>query len=51
MDFTKRFSIAHPEKDMEKSFSAAFKVIESFKYKHLPPFGSIQNFIFSVFRK
>ena len=41
----------YSEKDMENSFSAAFKVIESFKYKHLTPFGSIQNFIFSVFRK
>ena len=41
----------YSEKDMENSFSAAFKVIESFKYKHLTPFGTIQNFAFSVFRK
>ena len=41
----------YSEKDMESSFSAAFKVIESFKYKHLTPFGTIQNFTFSVFRK
>ena len=41
----------YSEKDMENSFSAAFKVIESFKCTHLTPFGSIQNFIFSVFRK
>ena len=41
----------YSEKDMENSFSAAFKVIESFKYKHLTPFGTIQNFTFSVFRK
>jgi len=41
----------YSEKDMENSFSIAFKVIESFRYKHLTPFGAIQNFIFSVFRK
>ena len=41
----------YSEKDMENSFSAAFKVIESFKYKHLTPFETIQNFIFSVFQK
>jgi len=41
----------YSEKDMENSFSIAFQAIESFKYKHLTPFGSIQNFTFSVFRK
>ena len=41
----------YSEKDMVNSFSIAFKVIESFKYKHLTPFGTIQNFIFSVFSK
>ena len=41
----------YSEKDMENSFSIVFKVKESFKYKHLTPFGTIQNFIFSVFSK
>jgi 2-polyprenyl-3-methyl-5-hydroxy-6-metoxy-1,4-benzoquinol methylase len=41
----------YSEKDMENSFSTIFKVKESFKYKHLTPFGAIQNFTFSVFRK
>ena len=41
----------YSEKDMEDSFSTTFKVKESFKYKHLTPFGTIQNFIFSVFIK
>jgi len=41
----------YSEKDMENSFSIVFKVKESFKYKHLTPFGTIQNFTFSVFRK
>ena len=41
----------YSEKDMENSFSILFKVKESFKYKHLTPFGTIQNFTFSVFRK
>ena len=41
----------YSEKDMENSFSTAFKLLESFKYKHLTPFGTIQSFTFSVFRK
>ena len=41
----------YSEKDMENSFSIVFKVKESFKYKHLTPFGTIQSFTFSVFRK
>lgn len=41
----------YSEKDMDNSFSIVFKVKESFKYKHLTPFGTIQNFIFSVFSK
>ena len=41
----------YSEKDMENSFSTGFRMKESFKYKHLTPFGTIQNFTFSVFRK
>jgi 2-polyprenyl-3-methyl-5-hydroxy-6-metoxy-1,4-benzoquinol methylase len=41
----------YSEKDMENCFSIVFKVKESFKYKHLTPFGTIQSFTFSVFRK
>ena len=41
----------YSEKDMVNSFSIIFKVIESFKYKHLTPFGTIQSFTFSVFIK
>ena len=41
----------YSEKDMESSFYAGFKMKESFKYKHLTPFGTIQNFTFSVFQK
>ncbi len=41
----------YSEEGMKNIFSIAFKVIESFKYKHLTPFGTIQNFIFSVFSK
>jgi 2-polyprenyl-3-methyl-5-hydroxy-6-metoxy-1,4-benzoquinol methylase len=41
----------YSEKNMENSFSTIFKVKKSFKYKHLTPFGTIQSFTFSVFRK
>jgi SAM-dependent methyltransferase len=32
-------------------FSLNFRMIRSFKYNHVTPFGSYQNFIFSVFNK
>jgi len=41
----------YSEKDMGNSFSTIFKVKKSLKDKHLTPFGTIQSFTFSVFRK
>tara|TARA_B110000003_G_scaffold197144_1_gene195797 strand:- start:344 stop:952 length:609 start_codon:yes stop_codon:yes gene_type:complete len=39
----------YSENDIVNSFSTIFRVKKSFKYKHLTPFGTIQNFTFSLF--
>jgi len=37
--------------DMQVFFSLNLNMISSFKYNHPTPFGTYQNFIFSVFKK
>ena len=37
--------------DIHAFFSLNFRMIRSFKCNHLTPFGTYQNFIFSIFRK
>ena len=41
----------YTKQDIQAFFSLNFKMIRSFKYNHPTPFGSYQNFIFSVFNK
>lgn len=41
----------YSEKDQERKFKDCFISLDSFKYKHPTPFGTTQNFIFSVFKK
>ena len=41
----------YSELDLQAFFSVHFSMISSFKYNHLTPFGTYQNFIFSVFNK
>ena len=41
----------YAKQDMQDFFSVNFRITSSFKYNHLTPFGTYQNFIFSVFKK
>ena len=41
----------YTKQDIQAFFSLNFKMIRSFKYNHPTPFGTYQNFIFSVFNK
>ena len=41
----------YAKQDMQAFFSVNFRMTNSFKYNHLTPFGTYQNFIFSVFNK
>ena len=41
----------YAKQDIQAFFSFHFTIIRSFKYNHLTPFGTYQNFIFSVFNK
>jgi SAM-dependent methyltransferase len=41
----------YAKQDMQAFFSASFRMTSSFKYNHPTPFGTYQNFIFSVFNK
>jgi SAM-dependent methyltransferase len=41
----------YSELDLQAFFSVHFSMICSFKYNHPTPFGTYQNFIFSVFNK
>ena len=41
----------YSEKDQARKFKDCFISLDSFKYKHPTPFGTTQNFIFSVFKK
>ena len=41
----------YAKKDIEAFFSLNFRMISSFNYNHPTPFGTYQNFIFSVFNK
>ena len=41
----------YAKQDIQAFFSLNFRMIRSFKYNHATPFGSCQNFIFSVFNK
>ena len=41
----------YAKEDIQDFFSLNFRMIRSFKYNHPTPFGSYQNFIFSVFNK
>jgi SAM-dependent methyltransferase len=41
----------YDKQDMQAFFSVSFRMICSFKYNHPTPFGTYQNFIFSVFNK
>lgn len=41
----------YSEKELGKKFQGSFQVLDSFKQDHDTPFGTKQNFTFSVFRK
>mgnify|MGYP002525901094 CR=1 FL=1 len=41
----------YSELDLQKQFEEAFNVVDSFKENHNTPFGTTQNFTFSVFQK
>jgi len=41
----------YAKQDLQAFFSIHFRMIRSFKYNHPTPFGTYQNFIFSVFNK
>jgi trans-aconitate methyltransferase len=41
----------YAKQDIQAFFSASFRMTSSFKYNHPTPFGTYQNFIFSVFNK
>ena len=41
----------YSKQDMQAFFSGSFMITSSFKYNHPTPFGTYQNFIFSVFNK
>ena len=41
----------YDKQDIQAFFSLNFRMISFFKYNHLTPFGTYQNFIFSVFNK
>ena len=41
----------YAKQDLQAFFSGSFKMISSFKYNHPTPFGTYQNFIFSVLNK
>ena len=41
----------YTKQDMQSFFSFNFRMTSSFKYNHPTPFGTYQNFIFSVFNK
>jgi len=41
----------YSELDLQAFFSVNFNMISSFKYNHPTPFGTYQNFIFSIFNK
>jgi len=41
----------YTKQDMQAFFCLNFNMISSFKYNHPTPFGTYQNFIFSVFKK
>jgi len=41
----------YSELDLQAFFSDIFRMTSSFKYNHPTPFGTYQNFIFSVFNK
>jgi SAM-dependent methyltransferase len=41
----------YAKQDMQAFFSFNFRMTSSFKYNHPTPFGTYQNFIFSVFNK
>jgi len=41
----------YAKQDMQDFLSVNFRITSSFKYNHLTPFGTYQNFIFSVFKK
>jgi 2-polyprenyl-3-methyl-5-hydroxy-6-metoxy-1,4-benzoquinol methylase len=41
----------YSEKDQAVKFKDYFTPLDSFKYKHPTPFGTTQNFTFSVFKK
>ena len=41
----------YAKQDLQDFFSIHFRMISSFKYNHPTPFGTYQNFIFSVFNK
>jgi spermidine synthase len=41
----------YAKQDLQAFFSIHFRMISSFKYNHPTPFGTYQNFIFSVFNK
>ena len=41
----------YSQKDQAVKFKDYFTPLDSFKYEHTTPFGTIQNFTFSVFKK
>ncbi len=41
----------YAKQDIQAFFSVSFRMIRSFKYNHLTPYGTYQNFIFSVFKR
>tara|TARA_B110000971_G_scaffold198264_1_gene214739 strand:+ start:133 stop:741 length:609 start_codon:yes stop_codon:yes gene_type:complete len=41
----------YAKQDIQAFFSVSFRMIRSFKYNHPTPYGTYQNFIFSVFKR
>ena len=41
----------YSEKDHALKFKDYFTPLDSFKYEHITPFGTTQNFTFSIFKK
>ena len=45
------FVSKYSEKQQKLTFEQTFDLVNSFKYSHITPFGSTQNFVFSLFKK
>ena len=45
------FVSKYSEQQQKLTFEQTFDLVNSFKYSHLTPFGRIQDFVFSLFKK